>query len=103
VSNLLSAAQRQGIIATLMEQGAPADQAEVTIDLALHAMESAVETFSGKIKAAPSLVSGKAAFLIGAQLAEARFNMMTAAALASFGTDKVAAIDLAQCKEAAHG
>lgn len=76
MSALLNEAQKRELVRSLIETGAPADQAEVAVDLALHAIEEAVQTFGDKIKAAPSPAAGLAAFQIGTQLAQVRFAGM---------------------------
>lgn len=74
MSNFISEAQKRKLVAHLISVGAPADQAEVTVDLALHAMEEAVKTFGDRCKAAPTAASVIVAFQIGAQLAAQRFE-----------------------------
>ncbi|MBN9143725.1 MULTISPECIES: hypothetical protein [unclassified Novosphingobium] len=73
MSSFLNDAQKRELVAHLIGTGAPADQAAVTVDLALHAMEEAVKTFGDRCKAAPSMVSEIIAFQIGAQFAARRF------------------------------
>lgn len=71
---MLNEIQKRNLLAHLIGVGAPADQAEVTVDLALHAMEEAVKTFGDRLRAAPSAPSVIVAFQIGAQLAAQRFE-----------------------------
>ncbi|WCT78637.1 hypothetical protein [Novosphingobium humi] len=81
---MLTEIQKRDLVAHLIGVGAPADQAEVTVDLALHAMEEAVKTFGDQLRAAPSAPSVIVAFQIGAQLAAQRFQVLGEGAV-SFG------------------
>lgn len=74
-----SDAQRRECIDILVSKGAKRADAAIAVDLALHAQEEAVRTFSERLKVAPDTAIMLSAFQIGTMILRTRFNDMAEA------------------------
>lgn len=78
---MLNEIQKRACVETLIASGLPADQAQIAVDLADHAVQTARETFIRALRPTPNLAVGLAATQIASQLAMQSFRRLAALSL----------------------